>query len=333
MAKGCYQECELKMSFKPLWGLRSPVLQTIIGAKLPSLVNYPETYQQITLPDNDILMLAINTPVEWQPTMPSVIALHGLGGNHNAKYIKRLRAKMMGLGYRFIAVNFRGCGIGKGLAKGLYNAGCSEDILQVAQQLKVQTPDSPMVLVGYSLGGNVALKLLGELKNTATTYFCGAIAVTPPIDLARCADLIQKPDNDIFRRYYLRKLWQTVNERHASYPELGFAPKMDMSCGFWEFDDLYTGPQCGFVGAADYYRQSSALKLLPDIDISCKILFAADDPFVDCTAISSVQLASATEVLITPYGGHMGFLAAPTGMIPLRWMDHKICEWIKELVS
>lgn len=320
------------MSFKPLWGLHHPILQTILGAKLPSCYKHPETYQRITLSDGDVLVLAITTPAQWIETRPSVVALHGLGGSHKSGYINRLRAKIVALGYRFIAVNFRGCGAGAGFAKGLYNAGCSADVLQVAQYLKQDTPHSPLVLIGYSLGGNVALKLAGELKEQAKNYFAGVIAITPPIDLANCADLIQKRSNAIFRRYYIRKLWQTVKERHTRFPELGPGPKSDMSYGFWEFDDCYTGPQSGFLNARDYYQHASAISVLGNIDLPCKILFAADDPFIDCSVIKQINLAHFIEVLITPHGGHMGFLAAPIGSLPLRWMDHKIRDWVKELV-
>ncbi|MDF2867474.1 MAG: putative hydrolase [Gammaproteobacteria bacterium] len=320
------------MSFKPFWGLHHPMLQTILGAKIPSRYNYPETYQQITLPDGDILVLAVTTPPDWIETMPSVVALHGLGGSHQAGYISRLRAKIVALGYRFIALNFRGCGAGAGLAKGLYNAGCSADVLQVVQYLKSNTPNSPLVLIGYSLGGNVALKLAGELKEQANHYFSGVIAITPPVDLANCADLMRKRSNAIFRRYYIRRLWQTVKERHASFPELGPTPKFDMSYGFWEFDEVYTGPQSGYLNAKDYYRHASALSMLTHISLPCKILFAADDPFIDCSVIKPINLAPPVEVLITSHGGHMGFLAAPMGSVPLRWMDHKIRDWVKELV-
>jgi len=320
------------MSFKPLWGFNNPVWQTILGAKLPCFSKKPQQHYHLRLADGDILALAISTPKQWTETKPTVIALHGLGGSHQARYMLRLQTKVLRLGYRFVAVNFRGCGVGEGLAKGLYNAGSSADVLEVIAHLKAQNPHSKLILVGYSLGGNIALKLAGELQHQAKENLAGLIAITPPVDLISCADLMKMPQNTFFRRYYIRKLWQKVLKRHARFPELGAAPAANMDYGFWEFDEHYTAPQTGFSSALDYYKRCSSLPILGQIQIPCRLLFAKDDPFIDCGVIEQVCLPSKMEVLITPGGGHMGFLAAPNANVPLRWMDHKITEWIEELL-
>jgi predicted alpha/beta-fold hydrolase len=317
------------VNFQPFWGLASPKLQTIIAAKLPCRKIVAD-YQHIELPDGDCLAIAISKPAGWQRHMPTVMALHGLCGSHDTSYMRRIGAMVMDLGHRFIGVNLRGCGIGKGLAKGLSHAGRSEDILSIVQHISKQTPDSPLAMVGFSLGGNIALKLVGELAEQAQAYFKGVIAITPPVDLARCADLIKHPTNKIFRRHFIAHLWRFVTHRHQLFPELGPAPKANMSFGFWEFDDCYTSLHSGFSSAKEYYQQSSAITVLPKIQLPCKLLFAKDDPFIDCTAVQRCALPASVELVMPEHGGHMGFLAAPQSGRPLRWMDYKINAWLQE---
>ncbi len=319
---------KIQMDFKPFWGLASPGLQTIIAAKLPSK-KLAATISQLTLKDGDTLVFAQSKPVDWQPHMPSVIALHGLCGDHDSSYMRRLGVMAMKLGYRFIAVNFRGCGLGKGHAKGLYHAGRSDDVDTLIQHIHQHTPQSPLALVGFSLGGNVALKLAGEWAHKTRDYLKGVVAVTPPVDLAKCADMINYPANRIFRRYFISQLWKAVAERHRLFPELGKPPKANMSFGFWEFDDLYTSQHSGFIDAKDYYAKSSSLTVLADIAMPCKLLFAKDDPFIDYRVVSQTQLAAQTELVVTQHGGHMGFLAAPGKGRPLRWMDYKLIAWLQ----
>jgi predicted alpha/beta-fold hydrolase len=317
------------LSFYPFLGLRNPKWQTILGAKLPSLLPEPPTLRKhLILPDGDTLALEISTPTRWQCHNPTVVMLHGLGGSHRSSYLVRLTHKLFRKNIQVIRVNFRGCGSGKGLAKGIYHAGRSEDVDEVLRFLHHRSPQSPISLVGFSLGGNVALKLAGELSHGARHYLQKVIAVSPPVDLMRCANMMAQPQNEIFRKYYLKRLWRTVHDRHVLFPEFGPAPTAKWHYSFWEFDNEYTSIHSGYANAEEYYTRCSALPLIPEIQIPCKILFAEDDPFVDAQCIQKIALPTHIEVKVTPHGGHMGFLAMPGLRSGIRWLDNQIIQWL-----
>lgn len=317
------------MSFRPLIGLGHPVLQTILGSKLPSWCPEPKTHTgYVTLPDGDRLTVEISTPTGWQADHKTVVMLHGLGGSHRATYLTRLTHKLVSRNLQVVRVNFRGCGSGEGLARGIYHAGRSDDIVAVLKTLRQRHPQSSITLLGFSLGGNIALKLAGELKDTAPDYLQKVIAISPPIDLSRCADLIAEKRNRLFRRYYMKRLAKTIAQRHQHFPEFGPPPVFKDEYGFRELDNLYTSQQAGFADARDYYQKCSVLPLLNSITVPCKLLFAADDPFVDCSVIRSDSLPTHIEMKVTAKGGHMGFLAMPWSKSGIRWMDYQIIKWL-----
>ncbi|MDF2690574.1 MAG: hypothetical protein K0S29_429 [Gammaproteobacteria bacterium] len=314
-------------NFTP-WGLlKSPLLQTVVAAKFNWRKPPPSVTKVIDLQDQDQITLEISTPNSWEPGKPTVIMLHGLGGHHNASYMVRLGHKILKLGTsRIVRVNFRGCGSGKGLAKGLYHSGRSEDVLKALTTLKHETPNSDFHLLGFSLGGNVALKLAGELSHNAHQLLQKVIAICPPINLLACAELLDKPENHIFRRYFLNKLLKFIRQRHLHFPELGTLPSQKYH-GIMDFDNQYTAPFSGFLDAKDYYQKSSSKDLIKNISIPCHILMSEDDPFIHCK-FETDHLPRHIQLLLTKHGGHMGFLSSPFSKHGFRWMDNIILEWL-----
>ena len=197
----------------------------------------------------------------------------------------------------------------------------------VLEDLHAEWPQSALTLLGFSLGGNVMLKLAGELGKRAEEFAAQLIAVCPPADLAACSRLLSRPSNWVYERYFMRRLLAAVAERHRLFPDL--APvDLPRRMSMYQFDSLYTAPQCGFADADDYYCRSSAAPLVPRITLPCRILFARDDPFIDHTVFDGAALPANVQVLRTPAGGHMGFLGRPGRPGGYYWLDASLVAWI-----
>ena len=315
-------------SFSPFPLLRGPHLQTIAAAKLRLWRREPPgDVQVVTLPDGDRIALVVSTPPQWRPDSPTVLLLHGLCGCHQSSYMMRLALKLWRRGIRAIRMNMRGCGAGVGLARQPYHSGRSPDVLAVLEDLQEQLQQSPVTLLGFSLGGNVMLKFAGELGRRAEALCTQVIAVCPPADLAACSRLLSQPSNRLYERYFMRRLLVAVAERHRLFPDL--APvNLPERLSLYRFDNLYTAPQCGFADAEDYYARSSAAPWVPQITLPCRILFAADDPVIDATVFDGGALPANVEVVRTSQGGHLGFLGRPGRPGGYRWMDSCLLDWI-----
>lgn len=314
--------------FLPFPLLRGPHLQTIAAAKLALWRREPPgEVEVVTLPDGDRIALVVSTPPQWRPDDRSVLLLHGLCGCHQSSYMMRLALKLCQRGIRAIRMNMRGCGAGAGLARQPYHSGRSPDVLAVLEDLRRRWPASPVTLLGFSLGGNVMLKFAGELGQQAATLCTQVIAVCPPADLAACSRLLGQPSNRLYELYFMRRLLAAVAERHRLFPDL--APvNLPERLSLYQFDNLYTAPQCGFADADDYYARSGAAPLVPHVTLPCRILFADDDPVIDATVFDGVALPPNVEVVRTPHGGHMGFLGSPGRPGGYRWMDACLLDWI-----
>ncbi len=315
------------LPFRPLPLLSGPHTQTILAAQISLAVEPPSVTEVVPLPDGDRLALEIATPETWQPTDPTVLLLHGLCGCHMSPYMVRMSRKLWRRGVRAVRMNMRGCGSGHGLARQPYHSGRSEDALAVLEMLRQTTPRSPLTAVGFSLGGNVLLKLAGELRDAASAYLRHLIAISPPADLAACVQLLAQPSNWIYARRFARLLKVAVTTRHGLFPDL---PPVSLPERFtlYEFDHVYTAPWCGFRDADDYYARCSAAPLVPHITLPCRIIFAADDPLIDTTVFDHVALPPNVQVLHTAQGGHMGFLGLPGRAGGYRWLDTQLLAWL-----
>ena len=317
-----------RLSFRPFPLLSGPHRQTIAAAKLALWRREPPgDVREIALPDGDRIALVVSTPRQWRSEDPSVLLLHGLCGCHQSSYMMRLALKLWQRGIRAIRMNLRGCGAGVGLARQPYHSGRSPDVLTVLEDLQRQWPQSPVTLLGFSLGGNVMLKFAGEQGRQARELCTQVIAVCPPADLAACSRLLGQRSNRLYERYFMRRLLAAVAERHRLFPDL--APvHLPEDLSLYRFDTLYTAPQCGFADADDYYERSSAAPLVPSITLPCRILFADDDPVIDAAVFDGVALPPNVAVVRTSRGGHMGFLGRPGRPGGYRWMDACLLDWV-----
>ncbi len=307
-----YHKLIKTLPFQPAAGLSSPHLQTI----LPSLlgrggIEPPSSHFFISLEDGDMLCSKMSIPPHWKPHQKTIVLLPGLGGSDASDYIVRISRKFYERGYRILRLNLRGSVSGVEFAQRPYHGGTSQDILQVVQTLKRQTPQSPILLIGFSLGGNIILKLLGELGEQASSLIEMAIAICTPIDLKQTMDLLSIGINRLYHRYYVRKLQQIASRwigKHSIRSLL-------------DFDNLVTAHYWGYRDAFDYYQQCSSKFFLPDIRGSCHLIFSADDPFVDYRAALQYPLSSAVNIWLSQQGGHMGFWGWSGRQHGYNWLD------------
>ncbi|MGE3541596.1 MAG: YheT family hydrolase [Candidatus Tectimicrobiota bacterium] len=312
---------------RPLPWLRNPHVQTILAAKM-SLAREPvSSTWLVPLPDGDTIALEMSTPPGWQDTQQTVLLLHGLCGCHRSPYMQRLARKLLQCGIRAIRMNLRGCGSGKGLARYPYHSGRSADVLAVLEALQRVTPGALTTLVGFSLGGNIVLKLAGELADSAARYLRQVIAICPPVDLHACARLLAQPVNRIYNHYFTRLLCADVAYRQERFPDLT-PVRLPSRLTLYEFDECYTAPQCGFRDALDYYQQCSAAPLVARITVPCAVLFASDDPMIAADALDAYTLPANVRLTRTRYGGHLGFLGLPGSATGYRALDTQILAWI-----
>ena len=314
------------LPFHPWLFLANPHLQTIVASQLYVPLEPPSVTRLVPLPDGDHIALEVATPAAWQPEQPTVVMVHGLCGCHRSPYMMRLAYKLWRRGVRAVRMNLRGCGSGFGLARQPYHSGRSADVLCVLRALQQETPQSPTTLLGFSLGGNIALKLAGELQGTAATYLKQVIAVCPPADLAACSRLLGQPANRLYEQRFMRLLRAAVGARQRRFPDV---PRVALPArlSLYTFDNIFTAPLCGFQDADDYYTRCSAAPLVPHITLPCRILFAADDPFIDATIFNTIDIPPNVQVIHTAHGGHLGFLGWPGRAGGYRWLDTVLLTW------
>lgn len=301
--------------------------QTILGSCLNFHRHPVSETRLVELPDGDKVALEISTPSDWKGTNPTVLMVHGLCGSHRSTYLIRMTHKLMAKGWRVVRYNMRGCGTGKGHAREIYHSGRSDDLYEAIKSIKEEEPESDITLIGFSLGGNVSLKLAGELSIHAPKLLKQIIAVSPPTHLHSSVKRLDTEVNKFYQRYFLKHLKEDMFDRHKRFPEIKM-PDLPKTMSFYEFDELYIAPQSGFKSAIDYYTKCSSFPLIPHITIPCKILFAKDDPIVDSTSLDDTLLPGNVKVFVTDHGGHMGFLGSPRSDGGFHWMDAMLLRWL-----
>lgn len=311
--------------FKPLLGIKNPHSQTLLSYLFARKKEPLSENCLITLQDQDRLSIEITTPNHWQEGQPIVLMAHGIGGSHKSPYLVRLASTLSKMGYKAARMNFRGFGSGKGLARHISHGGSTADLYAAITHLKDKYPNSPLYVIGFSLSGNILLKLAGEKKKIEEVD--KLIAVCPPLDLAISSKRLELPKNRIYQNSIVKSIIQLVESPKSNFIFQPSAPLKNCKT-LREFDNLYTAPASGFKNADDYYHKCSSSYSLKNIEMPCKILFSKDDPLIDCSYFLNSSTPSNLDVLITKYGGHMGFL----GYTPEKtffWMDSLLVYWLK----
>jgi uncharacterized protein len=308
--------------FEPLF--RNPHAQTVMGHlwKRPAgeAVFPVHRWLRQTEPDAWILLESQHPA---SAAAGEIVLIHGLEGSGQSNYMRGVGFAALAAGYATSRFNLRACGGTERLCRTLYHAGLTSDLLAVLREYQ-REGRAPVWLVGFSLGGNIALKLAGELGEGAHPLIRGVCAISTPLDLAACTRRLGDVENRFYERRFLRHMRARAC-RTGRYTAADFAGIRSLI----EADDRITAPSFGFGNAANYYRTQSAIHYLADIRIPTILIQAQDDIFVpfDIYASSAVSANPWVRLITTAHGGHLGFI----GRKPYAfWMGHAVLDWIRE---
>ena len=314
-------------SFKPAWWLPGPHLQTlwptICGRRIQPI---PFESERIELPDGDFLDL---TWVRKNESGPIVILLHGLEGSIRSPYAKGMMQAIYHQKWRGVFMHFRGCsGEPNRLARS-YHSGETGDVSHLAEILKERDPKAKLAAVGFSLGGNVLLKWLGETGDQSP--LCAAVAVSVPFELQNAANRIQRGFSQIYQRHFLKCLYKRLSYKFEHYPApFELPPFMDVNT-IWEFDDKVTAPLHGFMSAKEYYDKSSSRQFLKKITVPTLLLQSEDDPFMTPDVIPHQhELSKAIQLEVCQSGGHVGFVGGKVPWRPEYWLEDRVPKFFEE---
>lgn len=313
------------MTFRSPWWLRGPHVQTLYSTltrRRPQVSLRPERFE---LPDGDFVDLAWAQPEPADTTAPLVVVLHGLEGSVESPYARGILRALTRQGWRAVLMHFRGCsGVPNRLDRA-YHSGDTADFDDVVSALRARFPDAPMAAVGYSLGANVLVKWLGEADAVADRPLNAAVAVSPPFDLAACADHLNRGPSRIYQARFVRSL-------KASYAAKRALPSAVAAIdSIRQWDDIVTAPTHGFKDADDYYRQSSCAQFLPRVAVPTLVLHAIDDPFLPRTAIPDPRAVSASvQLKLLSTGGHVGFIHGSSPRNAKFWLESEIPRFLTQ---
>lgn len=289
--------------------------------------------ERLFTPDGDFVDLDWNGNGERQ----LVLLLHGLAGSSSSGYIRGLQHVLSMDGISSVALNFRGCSGEPNRLARCYHSGDTEDIQFVYQTLRKRLPDTVLAAVGFSLGGNVLLKWLGEQGEKPELF--AAVAVSVPLVLGVCATKLDSGFSRLYRDHLMRELKRYIGVKQRRLSELGLheeANKIrrlgDLRSikSFWQYDDRVVAPLHGFKDVNDYYRRASARQFLKNISVPTLLIQADDDPFMtDAVLPLQTELSPDVQLEIIRGGGHVGFICGQNPFKPVYWLEQRIPAFLK----
>jgi uncharacterized protein len=270
----------------------------------------------------------------WQPapsTRPALLALHGLEGSSAAHYMRGLADKAYARGFNVVLLNQRNCGGTESLCDGLYHSGLTADAAHVVDVLG-REGIRQIVVAGYSLGGNLALKLAGEYGDAAPPSLRAVCAVSPVMELDACVAALERKQNVVYQWNFVRGLKARMRRKAVTHPGRFEVAHLDAVRTVRDFDEQYTAPHFGFNGASDYYYRASAMRVIDRIRVPALIITAEDDPFVPVEPFRDPRVTGnlCIRLIVTPHGGHCGFVSDARGDDDGYWAERTIVEFAEE---
>lgn len=310
-------------TFAPPLLLCSGDLQSILPALLRKVRTRTATKQTLELSDGDFLSL------EWLRADNQRLAIisHGLEGSTQSSYVQGMAAHLLAAGWDVLAWNMRGCGDTPNRLVPWYHSGQSSDLRLVVNEA-LEHHHGNIALIGFSIGGNITLKYLGEEGSFLAPRVKHAVAVSVPMDLRGCAETLSRRRNRLYMEYLLRPLRKRMREKFSRFPGVFDIAKLSSIKTFREFDERFTAPFHGFSSVEQYWELSSSRAYLPSISIPTLAISALDDPFLSPSCFP-FDLARTHQhfVLETPlHGGHVGFLDSLS--LKTTWLEKKVVSFL-----
>lgn len=313
-------------SFRPAWWIPGPHFQTLWRRIFRRRLVPRWRIERWDTPDGDFVDVAHVDAEDAGPDAPRFLLLHGLEGGLRSHYAHATLEEMARRGWNASLMLFRSCGREPNRARRFYHSGETSDLDAAVARLIAERPGVPLGIAGYSLGGNVLCKWLGERGDDVPPELVGAVAVSVPFDLARGGRSIERGFSRLYQHYFLTSLRRKALAKLERYPDLADRGRLEQVKTLAEFDDCITAPVHGFRDAADYYARSSALGWLDRIRVPTLLLSASDDPFLPREVLDEVRAVARgnprLELEFTEKGGHVGFVG---GAVP--WKPHFYAEW------
>ena len=319
--------------FVPRRGLSGGHRQTLASFFFPRSFKLPPAEARYIEVEAGVQVLV---DCHWQSERQNALTLiivHGLEGSSDSTYMLGIAAKGLALGMNVVRMNQRNCGGTEALAPTLYHSGRSEDVAAVAQNLIEQDHISRFALAGFSMGGNLVLKLAGEWGSTGPHQFRAVAAVCPAINLAASADALHLCSNRLYEQYFLWNLGRRLRTKARLFPGAFDTSRLRGIRSLREFDDRITAFYCGFAGADDYYDRAAAAHVIDRIAVPTFILNAANDPFIRILPETRRKMVDNPHITFveTADGGHCSYLADPNGSSDGRWAESQIVEFLRAM--
>ena len=310
--------------FKPAWWLSNPHLQTLWASLCRPENHLPLMRERFELPDGDFIDL------DWTRTGtgPIVLVLHGFEGSINSPYAKGILQAVSQNGWRGVFMNFRGCSGEPNRLPRSYHSGDTADLAAVVKALMERVPNVPVAAIGFSLGGNVLLKWLGETAEQNS--LSAAIAVLVPFELQKSVERVRHGFSQIYQHHFLKCVCERMAHKFKYTPPGITVPEWESLNTLHDFDDKVTAPLHGFYDADDYYARCSSRPYLKNIAVPTLIIHAKDDPFMTEDIIPEEhELSAMVKLEVTQGGGHVGFVGGKYPWRPEYWIERRAPEFLQ----
>lgn len=310
--------------FTPAWWLPNGHLQTIWGAFVKRQIDIVTRRERIELEDGDFLDLDWAGPENG----PIVLVLHGLGGSIDSHYSKGLLKAITEQGWRGLFMHFRGCSGEPNRLPRVYHCGEIEDVHAVINLVKHREPNTPLAVVGFSLGGNVIIRWLAERGHG--NQLSAAAVVSPPFDLKKSAEHLNKGFSRVYQWYLLRDVRLSLKRKFEIIDCPIDENDIFQARSFWQFDEKVTAPLHGFTGADEYHQVASSRQYLNKIRTPMLVLHALDDPLTTEDSIPHPQeLSSSITLELSQFGGHVGFVGGTHPLQAEYWLEKRIANYLR----
>jgi uncharacterized protein len=318
--------------FRPRRPFLNSHAQTIAGNFLPRRNLLPPPEERLFNVEPGVQVLC---HCHWQPqraTAMTVVIVHGLEGSSDSQYVIGTGSKAWAAGMNVVRMNMRNCGNTEHLGPTLYNSSMSADVGSIAETLIAEDNLQKLAFIGYSMGGNLVLKLLGEWGSNAPPQVKAGVGVSPAVDLAPSADALHHPANRVYEWKFLRGLRNRMRRKAALFPERYDVRHLEGMRTLRDFDDQITARYSGFRDAHDYYFRAAAARVVDAIAVPTLILHSLDDPFIRVLPATREKLQHNSHITYveTVKGGHCAFLADANGYDG-RWAERQAIAFLQRI--